>query len=63
MGHPVIAVREIVATDACGMMVGSGFIAKHNLGHDCTNAIAALLGEALDWDLVPLLSQFEHPSC
>jgi hypothetical protein len=48
MGHPVIAVREIVATDACGMMVGSGFIAKHNLGHDCTNAIAALLGETLE---------------
>jgi hypothetical protein len=62
MGHPVIAVREIVATDACGMMVDSGFIAKHNLGHDCTNAIAALLGKTLDWDLVPLLRRFEHPS-
>ena len=63
MGHPVIAVREIVATDACGMMVGSGFIAKHNLGHDSTDAIAALLGEALDWDLFPLLGRFKHPSC
>jgi len=31
MGHPVIAVRKIVATDACGMIVGSGFITKHNL--------------------------------
>jgi hypothetical protein len=63
MGHPVITVREIVATDACGMMVSSGFIAKHNLGHDCTNAVAALLGEAFDWDLVSFLSRFEHPSC
>ena len=62
MGHPVIAVREVVATNACGMVVGPGFIAKHNLGHDCTNAIAALLGETLDWELVPCLRQFEHPS-
>jgi hypothetical protein len=52
MGHPVVAVREIIATDARGMMVGTGFITEHDFSHHCTNAVAALLGKTLDWDLM-----------
>ena len=62
MGHPVVTVREIVATDACGMMVGTGFVTKHDFCHDCINAVAALLGKTLDRDLVPFLCRSEHPS-
>jgi hypothetical protein len=44
------------------MMVGTGFITEHDFGHDCINAVAALLGKTLDGDLIPLLRRSEHPS-
>ncbi len=60
MGNSVIAIAEIVSTNAHRMMMGAQFIAKHHLCHNSTDTITALLCKTLNGNLVLSLCGGKH---
>jgi hypothetical protein len=56
----VMAITKVVSANARGMVVGAGFITKHNFCHNHVDTITAFLCRVLNRDLIVFLGGGEH---